>query len=63
MKVCGKTSRRSRASVVLPLDEAPLIPTVIALRRVPAVIAGEISKIEGGLSVAYDWNTAGYEVP
>jgi hypothetical protein len=28
--VFGKISRRRRASVVLPLDEAPLMPTMIA---------------------------------
>jgi hypothetical protein len=30
MKVLGKISRRSRASVVLPLEEHPLMPTTMA---------------------------------
>lgn len=38
MKVLGKTSRSSLASVVFPLDEEPLMPTMTAFLVSPIVI-------------------------
>lgn len=47
MKVFGNISRKSLASVVLPLDEQPERPTMIALRS--PIMREEI--VKGRLSV------------
>ena len=46
MKVCGKMSRSRRLRVVLPLEEQPLMPIIVAIDR-----AGFFGRVccQGGL--------------